>query len=133
MIQPDTNLRIGSLLFEGFEQIDLTNRSVAIPNSTYRLYGKTAEPVRDINGLRLIPDAALADAPQFDVLHVPGFGQEALMEDDGLPGWLHRHTAGAHAAAGEQNLDRFRTWQPDADPPDQRAANTFAVCWSNAT
>jgi cyclohexyl-isocyanide hydratase len=34
-------------------------------------------------GLKLVPDAALADAPQLDVLHIPGgFGQEALMEDE---------------------------------------------------
>jgi cyclohexyl-isocyanide hydratase len=67
-------------------QIDLTGPfevASRIPNSTYRLYGETAEPARDINSLRLIPDAALADAPQLDVLHVPGgFGQDALTEED---------------------------------------------------
>ena len=85
MIPHDTHLQIGSLLFEGLDQIDLTGPFEVlsrIPNSTYRIYGKTAEPVRDLKGLRLTPDAALADAPQLDVLHVPGgFGQEALMED----------------------------------------------------
>jgi cyclohexyl-isocyanide hydratase len=101
MIQPDTHLQIGSLLFEGLDQIDLTGPFEVlsrIPNSTYRLYGKTAEPVRDINGLRLIPDAALADAPQLDVLHVPGgVGQEALMEDEDLLAWLRGQAAGAHS------------------------------------
>jgi cyclohexyl-isocyanide hydratase len=99
MIQPDTHLQIGSLLFEGLDQIDLTGPFEVlsrIPNSTYRLYGKTAESVRDINGLRLVPDAALADAPQLDVLHVPGgFGQEALMEDEELLAWLRGQAAGA--------------------------------------
>jgi cyclohexyl-isocyanide hydratase len=42
-----------------------------IPNATYHIYGKTT-PVRDLKGLRLTPDAALADAPPLDVLHVPG-------------------------------------------------------------
>jgi cyclohexyl-isocyanide hydratase len=101
MISPDTHLQIGSLLFEGLDQIDLTGPFEVlsrIPNSTYRLYGKTVEPVRDVNGLRLTPDAALADAPQLDVLHVPGgFGQEALMEDDDLLAWLRRQAAGAHS------------------------------------
>lgn len=100
MIPPDTHLQIGSLLFEGLDQIDLTGPFEVlsrIPNSTYRLYGKSVEPVRDVNGLRLMPDAALADAPQLDVLHVPGgFGQEALMEDDELLAWLRRQAAGAH-------------------------------------
>jgi cyclohexyl-isocyanide hydratase len=101
MIPLDTHLQIGSLLFEGLDQIDLTGPFEVlsrIPNSTYRLYGKTIEPVRDVNGLRLIPDAALADAPQLDVLHVPGgFGQEALMEDEDLLAWLRTQAAGAHS------------------------------------
>jgi cyclohexyl-isocyanide hydratase len=65
MIPHDTHLQIGSLLFEGLDQIDLTGPFEVlsrIPNSTYRrLYGKTAEPVRDLKGLRLTPDAALSD------------------------------------------------------------------------
>jgi cyclohexyl-isocyanide hydratase len=100
MIPPDTHLHIGSLLFEGLDQIDLTGPFEVlsrIPNSTYRLYGKTLEPVRDLYGLRLTPDTALADAPQLDVLHVPGgFGQEALMEDEGLLAWIRGQAAGAH-------------------------------------
>ena len=61
MIPHDTHLQIGSLLFEGLDQIDLTGPFEVlsrIPNSTYRLYGKTAEPVHDLKGLRLTPDAA---------------------------------------------------------------------------
>ncbi|HEY0181960.1 MAG TPA: DJ-1/PfpI family protein [Rhodopila sp.] len=101
MIPPDTHLTIGSLLFEGLDQIDLTGPFEVlsrIPNATYRLYGRTAEPVRDIKGLRLTPDAALADAPQLDVLHVPGGpGQEALMEDEAVLGWIRQQAAGAHS------------------------------------
>ncbi len=99
MIPHDIHLQIGSLLFEGVDQIDLTGPFEVlsrIPNATYRIYGKTTDPVRDLKGLRLIPDAALADAPQLDVLHVPGgFGQEALMEDAEVLGWIRRQAAGA--------------------------------------
>jgi cyclohexyl-isocyanide hydratase len=101
MIPLDTHVQVGSLLFEGLDQIDLTGPFEVlsrIPNATYRLYGKTVEPVRDLHGLRLIPDAPLADAPQLDVLHVPGgFGQEALMEDEDLLAWISRQAAGAHS------------------------------------
>jgi cyclohexyl-isocyanide hydratase len=94
MIPHETHLQIGSLLFEGLDQIDLTGPFEVlsrIPNSTYRLYGKTAEPVRDLKGLRLTPDATLSDAPQLDVLHVPGgFGQEALMEDIEVLAWIRQ-------------------------------------------
>ncbi|MCE4226816.1 DJ-1/PfpI family protein [Methylobacterium sp. C25] len=99
MISPDTHLQIGSLLFEGIDQIDLTGPFEVlsrIPNATYRIYGETADPVRDVKGLLLTPDAAIADAPQLDVLHVPGgFGQESLMEDEAVLAWLRSQAAGA--------------------------------------
>ena len=63
MIAPDTHLQIGSLLFEGLDQIDLTGPFEVfsrIPNSTYRIFGKTTAPTRDMRGLRLLPDAVLA-------------------------------------------------------------------------
>jgi cyclohexyl-isocyanide hydratase len=99
MIPHDTHLQIGSLLFEGLDQIDLTGPFEVLsrlPNSTYRIFAKTTEPVRDTRGLRLTPDATLADAPQLDVLHVPGgFGQEAIMDDEDVLGWVRRQAAGA--------------------------------------
>jgi putative intracellular protease/amidase len=63
----------------GKGQIDLTGPFEVfsrLSNSTYRIVAKTTGPMRDVNGLRLTADAALTDAPQLDVLHVPG----------GLPG-----------------------------------------------
>ena len=99
MTLPDAHLQIGSLLFEGLDQIDLTGPFEVLsrmPNSTYRIFAKTTEPVRDVRGLRITPDAVLADAPQLDLLHVPGgFGQEALMDDEEVLGWVRRQAAGA--------------------------------------
>jgi cyclohexyl-isocyanide hydratase len=92
MTPHDTHLQIGSLLFEGLDQIDLTGPFEVlsrIPDSTYRIFGKTLEPVRDTRGLRLTPDALLEDAPQLDVLHVPGgYGQEVLMNDQQVLSWI---------------------------------------------
>ena len=99
MIPHDTHLQIGSLLFEGIDQIDLTGPFEVlsrIPNATYRIYGKTAAPVRDVKGLWLTPDAILADAPPLDVLHVPGgHGQEALMDDAEVLNWIRQQASGA--------------------------------------
>src|SRR3984893_17240853 len=99
MISHDIHLQIGSLLFEGLDQLDLTGPFEVlsrIPNSTYRIFAKTTTPMRDRNGLRLTADAVLADAPQLDVLHVPGgFGQEALMDDEEVLGWVRQQAAGA--------------------------------------
>jgi cyclohexyl-isocyanide hydratase len=99
MIPADRHLQIGSLLFEGLDQIDLTGPFEVlsrIPNATYRLYGKTTAPVRDMQGLRLAPDATLDEAPPLDVLHVPGgYGVEPLMRDEAVLAWLRRQAGGA--------------------------------------
>ncbi|MDE1904299.1 MAG: DJ-1/PfpI family protein [Alphaproteobacteria bacterium] len=99
MSTTDTHLQIGALLFEGIDQIDLTGPFEVlsrVPNSTYRIFGKGGAAVRDGRGLRLTPDAALADAPKLDVLHIPGgFGQEGVMDDDEVLGWVRRQAQGA--------------------------------------
>ncbi len=93
------HLQIGSLLFAGLDQMDLTGPFEVlsrIPNATCRIFAKTTEPVRDVRGLRLVPDAPLADAPPLDLLHVPGgLGQEMLMDDEEVLGWIARQAAGA--------------------------------------
>ena len=100
MVPENVHLHIGSLLFEGLDQIDLTGPFEVlsrIPNATHRIYAKSAAPVRDVMGLAITPDASLADAPQLDILHVPGGrGQEALMEDEDVLGWLCRQAQGAN-------------------------------------
>jgi cyclohexyl-isocyanide hydratase len=99
MIRHDTHLHIGSLLFEGIDQIDLTGPFEVlsrIPNATYRIYSKATAPVRDMRGLWLMSDASIAEAPPLDVLHVPGgHGQEALMEDPEVLSWIRQQARGA--------------------------------------
>ena len=101
LIPQDMHLNIGSLLFEGIDQIDLTGPFEIlsrVPNATYRLYAKSAAPVRDVRGLRLVPDAVLNDAPALDVLHVPGgTGQEALMDDEEVLEWILQQARGARS------------------------------------
>ena len=99
MIAHDIHLAIGLFVFDGMDQIDLTGPFEVlsrIPNATYRLYGMKPGPVRDISGLRLLPDATIDEAPQLDVLHVPGgLGQELLMEDTAVLNWIGQQAAGA--------------------------------------
>jgi cyclohexyl-isocyanide hydratase len=99
MISHDLHLNIGSLLYPGLDQIDLTGPFEVLsrlPNSSCRIYARNLEPVRDLNGLCLIADAVLSDAPQLDVLHVPGgFGQQALMDDREILDWIRQQAAGA--------------------------------------
>jgi cyclohexyl-isocyanide hydratase len=99
MIPETDHLQIGTLLFEGIDQIDITGPFEVLsrlPNSTYRIYATTLSPLRDVQGLRLMADALLSDAPQLDVLHVPGGGgQEALMDNEAVLGWLRQQAGGA--------------------------------------
>ena len=99
MIPETVHLNIGSLLFEDLDQIDLTGPFEVLsrlPNATHRIYAKSMDPVRDVMGLRIMPDATLAEAPQLDILHVPGGpGQQALMEDEEVLGWLRSQAEGA--------------------------------------
>lgn len=99
MTSSQQHLNIGALVFDGMDQIDLTGPFEVfsrLPDASCRLYGTTRESVRDVRGLRLVPDAALVEAPPLDVLHVPGgFGQEALMADERVLAWLRAQAAGA--------------------------------------
>ena len=99
IVTPETHLQIGSLLFDKLDQIDLTGPFEVfsrLPSSTYRIYGKTTAPLRDWRGLRLMADATLAEAPQLDLLHIPGgFGQETVMDDEEILSWIRAQAAGA--------------------------------------
>jgi cyclohexyl-isocyanide hydratase len=99
MIPEDKHLNIGSIIFEDLDQIDLTGPFevlARIPNSTFHLGAKTLAPVRDMRGLRLVPDKTFAEMPQLDVLHIPGGpGQQALMDDEETLSFIRAQAAGA--------------------------------------
>ncbi|WP_407530587.1 DJ-1/PfpI family protein [Methylobacterium oryzisoli] len=99
MLDPNKHLQIGSLVFDGIDQIDLTGPFEVlsrIPNSTYHIFAKGGGMVTDVRGLRIATDADLAEAPPLDLLHVAGgFGQEALMEDETVLDWVRRQAESA--------------------------------------
>ncbi len=84
--QSEKHIHIGALVFPRMDQIDLTGPFEVLsrlPNSTFHLLWKELIPVRDFRGLLITPETTFAEAPQLDLLVVPGgFGQEALMDDD---------------------------------------------------
>jgi cyclohexyl-isocyanide hydratase len=97
--QPDDHLQLGAFLFPGTDQADFTGPFEIlsrISNSTFLVLGKTTAPVQDAKGLVLTPQMPLADAPQLDVLHIPGGpGVNALMEDDTVLSFIRKQAAGA--------------------------------------
>src|SRR5689334_4192038 len=93
------HLNIGAMIYPYVDQIDFTGPFevlARLPCSTFHVLGKEKKPIRDVRGLLLTPELTLEEAPQLDVLVVPGGrGQEALMEDEAVLGFLHRQAAGA--------------------------------------
>ena len=94
-----TPLRVLMLAYPGLTQLDLTapwEVFVRSPELEVRIVAATREPVRDSNGLRLLPDDDFASAGQADILFVPGGpGQMAAMEDEAVLDWLRAQAAGA--------------------------------------
>ena len=65
----------GLLLFPGMTQLDLTGPYEVIarlPGWRTEIVGKTIHPVKTDRGLVITPSIAFAEAPQFDLLIVPG-------------------------------------------------------------
>lgn len=79
-------IQIGFFIFPLLDQIDFTGPFEVLsrmPDVTIHIIGKTTEPVRDINGLILTPEITISEAPQLDLLVVPGgLGTQELMEDE---------------------------------------------------
>ncbi len=87
-------ITIGVLVFERMDQVDFTGPFAVlsrIRDSTLRIISLDGRPVRDHKGLWLTPDVALAAAPDFDVLQIPGGpGQEALMDNEAVLSLIRR-------------------------------------------
>lgn len=92
-------LKIGAILFPRMDQTDFTGPFEVlsrIPDSTFHVLGKERVPIRDTKGLILTPEETLAEAPQLDVLVVPGgAGVNPLMEDEDVLAFVREQAAGA--------------------------------------
>jgi len=96
-IDRSAHLTIGAFVFAGQDQIDFTGPFEVlsrIPNTTFVVLGKTLEPVRDVKGLLLTPERMIAEAPDLDLLLVPGgLGQQQIMDDHEIIGLIQRQEA----------------------------------------
>jgi cyclohexyl-isocyanide hydratase len=92
-------IRIGMLLFPKITQLDLTGPYevlARVPEARISLLWKTIELVTSGTGLTILPTMTLAEAPQFDVLVVPGgAGIVPLLEDRETLDFLRKQGAGA--------------------------------------
>jgi transcriptional regulator GlxA family with amidase domain len=89
---------IGILLFEDAEELDFVGpwevfTMAAKQRSDIRALtlAERAEPVRCAKGMRVIPDASLADTPALDVVLVPGgIGTRREVDNPTVIDWLAR-------------------------------------------
>ena len=98
MTQP-APLTIGFLLFPRLTQLDFTGPYEVmsrLPGAQVKLLWKQAGPVRADTGLTMLADTGLAEAPQLDILCIPGGpGVAALMEDEEVLDFLRAQAPGA--------------------------------------
>jgi len=79
------SFRFGILCFPGVQQLDLTGPYEVFASARdvqVDLVWKTTDPVRASTGLWLTPSVTFADAPNFDLICVPGGGGVNLLLPD---------------------------------------------------
>ena len=85
-------LRIGFLCYPGLTQLDLTGPYEVLSRMTdtaAHILWKDTAPVKTERGFCIVPDRRLCEAPEMDVVVVPGgLGQQDLMEDDEVLSFL---------------------------------------------
>jgi transcriptional regulator GlxA family with amidase domain len=91
------SLTFGILLFDGVEELDFAGPLEVFGMATKLHEGEvltiaeTREPVRGFNGLRVLPDCDFSDAPDLDVLLVPGgMGTRSEVDNPRLIEWLRK-------------------------------------------
>ena len=92
-------LRFGILCFPGVQQLDLTGPYevfASATGATVHLVWKDLQPIRSTTGMVLTPDTTFDEAPDFDVLCIPGGGGvNALLTDETVLGFIRDKAATA--------------------------------------
>lgn len=97
--RPQKPLQVGFILFPGITQLDLTGPAevfAAARDVAVNLFWKDKNPVRTNSGWSIVPTATYDEAPQLDVLCVPGGpGQIDLMDDEDTIRFIQEQAKGA--------------------------------------
>lgn len=94
-------MKFGLLIFPGAEELDfvgpwevitssvMVRHKGEIPEGEAFIIAETAEPVRCAKGMRVVPDYTIDNAPDFDVLLIPGgMGTRPLETNEKVVGWV---------------------------------------------
>lgn len=90
---------IGMILFPSLTQLDLTGPFEVfgrLPETKVLLIAETLDAVQSDKGLRILPDTTFAEAPQVDILFVPGGnGVFGAMQNQALLAFLQKQADSA--------------------------------------
>src|ERR1039458_9438801 len=124
-------IEIGAIVFPRMDQMDFTGPFEVlsrIPDARFHVLWKDKAPVRDIKGLILTPEMTFAEAPQLDVLVVPGgWGQEQLMDDEAVLSFRSQGPRARHQRSDSDAGDDVRRSAPTGRAGSARRLGTRAV------
>lgn len=90
---------VGMLIFPDMTQLDFTGPHEVLskwPGVDIRVISSSLDPVASNGGLRFLPDTTIGNAPQLDVVFVPGGpGVDPLLNDRDTLEFLRSHAEGA--------------------------------------
>ena len=89
--------KVAILIFDGVEIIDYTGPWEMFGTANCEVYtvASSRKPITTAMGMEVIPKYTFADAPQADVVLVPGGGVKAASEDAPTLDWLRKASAGS--------------------------------------
>lgn len=92
-----TPTRVVILLFEGVQIIDFTGPWEVFGQARFAVVtaSRDGAPVTTAMGMRVTPHHSLADAPQADLLVIPGGDVEATYRDEAILAWVRRQAEAA--------------------------------------
>ncbi len=87
--------KVAILIFDGVEIIDFTGPYEVFGAANFDVYtvAPTKLPITTSMGMTVVPKYSIDDAPQPDVLVVPGGGVKAMRENARVLGWIRDETA----------------------------------------
>ena len=93
----DTRRKVAVLIFNGVEIIDSMGPYELFGAANYNVYtvAETKDPITSAMGLSVVPKYTFADAPQPDVLVVPGGGVRGAQNNAAVLKYITEATAGA--------------------------------------
>jgi cyclohexyl-isocyanide hydratase len=93
------SFQTGFVIFPNLTQLDFTGPLqvlARLPEAETHIIAKTRDPVPSDCGLSLVPTRTFAEAPQLDLLCIPGgFGVDQAMEDDATIAFVRAQGANA--------------------------------------